>query len=101
MAVSRLDSDQILHSGREIDQLDQRITDAGARGNVRWWFDQERDVGQAVLERVLRLLDQAVVAGEIPVIGEEEHRQSSYRPASFSASITSPNLMISTRAHIP
>jgi hypothetical protein len=97
MGVAWVDAGQVVDGGGEIDQLDECVAQAGRDGDAGGRLDDQRDAGEAVLKGVLVLLDQAIVAGEIAVVAEDEQGRvvvdagpASNRPSSAS-----------WRAHMP
>src|SRR5688572_6821174 len=72
VGVGWADAGERLDCGGNVNQLDECVGDARLHGDAARWLDDEWHARDAVLERVLGLLDEAVVAGEIAVVGEEE-----------------------------
>ena len=62
----------LVDGGRQVVQLYQCSTVAGADGGTGSGLDHQRHVGQRFLKTVLALLGDAVIAGQITVVAEHE-----------------------------
>ncbi len=72
MCVTGVDVQTVVERGCDIDQFGEGLTRTTGSGDVYRWFDDQGYMEQAVLQRAVCLLRQAIVAGEVSVVREEE-----------------------------
>ena len=97
--VAAVHAGQVIDRRRKVHQLHQLVAHARRRAKASRRLDDERHSAQTVLERVLGLLHQAVVASEVAVVGEYEQRGIVVAASLAQRIAQQAELVIHPRAH--